>query len=67
MDPCTGAGPVCALVGVAAVWAGPGGQTLVMWPGSLLARASRAVTMAGVVSVMVARKVACRMGAFQMI
>ena len=58
---------VCALVGVAAVRAGPGGQTLVLWPGSLLARANRAAMMPGVVSVMVARKVACRMGAFQMI
>ena len=44
MDPCKGAGLVSALVaGVAAAWLA----------GSSLARASRAVTMAGVVSVMV--------------
>ena len=54
---------VFALVRVAAVWVGlSGGQALVLWLGSLLARVSRAVMMPGVVSVMVARKVACRMG-----
>ena len=44
MDPCKGAGLVSVLVaGVAAAWVA----------GSSLARVSRAVTMAGVVSVMV--------------
>jgi len=33
-----------------------GGQTLVMWAGSVLARASSAVTVSGVVSVMVSTK-----------
>jgi hypothetical protein len=51
--------PLCVLVGglmaVLVEWSS-GGQTLVMWAGSVLARASSAVTFSGVVSVMVSTK-----------